>query len=86
MTLSRLLRADAPPAAVLIRLLVGLVFTSEGIQKFLYAETQGAGRFAKTGIAAADVMGPHRWGRNRLRLAASLRTCNTARGSAAPET
>ncbi len=55
---ARLLRADAPPAAVLIRLVVGLVFASEGIQKFLFADAQGAGRFAKIGIPAPEVMGP----------------------------
>lgn len=57
-TLTRILRADAPPAAVLIRLVVGLVFASEGAQKFLFAEAQGAGRFAKIGIPAPEVMGP----------------------------
>jgi putative oxidoreductase len=34
----------------LIRLVVGGVFLSEGIQKFLYPETIGAGRFAKIGL------------------------------------
>lgn len=58
MTLPRLLRADAPPAAVLIRFVVGLVFASEGIQKLVYAEAQGAGRFAKIGIPAPQLMGP----------------------------
>lgn len=53
-----LFRADAPLAAVLIRGVVGLVFASEGIQKFLYADAQGAGRFAKIGIPAPEVMGP----------------------------
>jgi putative oxidoreductase len=57
-SLTRLLRADAPAATVLLRFVVGLVFTSEGIQKFLYAEAQGAGRFAKIGIPAPEVMGP----------------------------
>jgi uncharacterized membrane protein YphA (DoxX/SURF4 family) len=57
-TLTRLLRADAPSAAVFIRFAVGLVFASEGIQKFLYEEAQGAGRFAKIGIPAPEVMGP----------------------------
>jgi len=60
--LSQLLRkaldSRAPPAAVLIRLAVGLVFTSEGIQKFLYPASLGAGRFAKIGIPAPEVMGP----------------------------
>ncbi len=58
MELRRLLRADAPPQAVLIRFVVGLVFASEGIQKFLYASSQGAGRFAKIGIPAPELMGP----------------------------
>jgi len=51
-------KADAPSAAILIRFVVGLVFASEGIQKFLYAEAQGAGRFAKIGIPAPEAMGP----------------------------
>src|SRR5690606_22062991 len=58
MTLARIFRADAPSASVLIRLVVGLVFASEGIQKFLYADAQGAGRFARIGIPAPEVMGP----------------------------
>ncbi len=32
------------------RLVVGLVFLSEGIQKFLFPESVGAGRFAKIGF------------------------------------
>ena len=35
---------------ILIRLIVGLVFLSEGIQKFLFPETVGAGRFEKIGF------------------------------------
>jgi uncharacterized membrane protein YphA (DoxX/SURF4 family) len=49
---------DAPTATVLIRLLVGSVFLSEGIQKFLFPESIGAGRFAKIGIPWPDVTGP----------------------------
>ena len=48
----------APRATVLIRLLVGVVFASEGLQKFLYPDALGAGRFAKIGIPAAYLMGP----------------------------
>lgn len=33
------------------RIIVGLVFLSEGIQKFLFPETVGAGRFVKIGFA-----------------------------------
>jgi uncharacterized membrane protein YphA (DoxX/SURF4 family) len=37
-------------AVVLIRILVGWVFISEGIQKFLFPAALGVGRFAKIGI------------------------------------
>jgi uncharacterized membrane protein YphA (DoxX/SURF4 family) len=53
-----LLHTTAPAATILIRLTVGAVFLSEGIQKFLFAEGQGAGRFAKIGVPAPEVMGP----------------------------
>jgi putative oxidoreductase len=35
---------------LIIRLIVGLIFLSEGIQKFLYPELLGSGRFEKLGI------------------------------------
>jgi uncharacterized membrane protein YphA (DoxX/SURF4 family) len=50
MTLDRLLRSEAPRAVILVRLLVAAVFVSEGIQKFLYADALGVGRFTKIGI------------------------------------
>ncbi|MGE5418758.1 MAG: DoxX family protein [Chloroflexota bacterium] len=37
--------------SVIPRIVVGLVFLSEGIQKFLFPETVGAGRFAKIGFS-----------------------------------
>ena len=42
---------------ILIRLLVGFVFISEGIQKFLFPETRGAGRFEDLGLPAAEFFG-----------------------------
>ncbi len=42
--------SHAPSAVLLIRLLVGWVFLSEGIQKFLYPAALGVGRFEKIGI------------------------------------
>jgi uncharacterized membrane protein YphA (DoxX/SURF4 family) len=54
----RLITTQAPAATILIRLLVGAVFLSEGIQKFLFADAQGAGRFAKIGIPAPQILGP----------------------------
>lgn len=54
----RLLSTNAPAATALVRILVGSVFLSEGIQKFLYPAELAAGRFAKIGIPAPQVMGP----------------------------
>jgi uncharacterized membrane protein YphA (DoxX/SURF4 family) len=54
----RLLAADAPAAVFLIRLLVGAVFLSEGVQKFLFPEELGVGRFRKIGIVAPEVTAP----------------------------
>ncbi len=56
--LDRLLMSTAPAATILIRLAVGAVFLSEGIQKFLDPAARGAGRFAKIGIPFPDAMGP----------------------------
>ena len=50
--------ARAPTAVLLIRLAVGVIFASEGFQKFLYADAQGAGRFAKIGLPMPDLTGP----------------------------
>jgi uncharacterized membrane protein YphA (DoxX/SURF4 family) len=56
--LAKLNRTHAPAAVILVRVLVGWVFLSEGIQKFLYGDAVGAGRFAKIGIPAPEVMAP----------------------------
>src|SRR5690606_19213925 len=52
------LRSDAPAPTLLIRLMVGGVFLSEGIQKFLEPASRGAGRFVKIGLPAAEFLGP----------------------------
>jgi putative oxidoreductase len=41
-----------------IRLMVGGVFLSEGIQKFLFTEALGVGRFTKIGIPAPEFLAP----------------------------
>jgi uncharacterized membrane protein YphA (DoxX/SURF4 family) len=56
--LKRIMDSSAPKWTILIRLAVGVVFASEGIQKFLDPDAFGAGRFAKIGIPAPEVMGP----------------------------
>jgi uncharacterized membrane protein YphA (DoxX/SURF4 family) len=56
--LRRLLDTRATAAVVLVRLLVGAVFLSEGIQKLLFPAALGVGRFAKIGIPAPGFFGP----------------------------
>jgi len=56
--IERLAQSHAPAATILIRVMVGAVFLSEGIQKFLDPATRGAGRFVKIGIPFPEVMGP----------------------------
>jgi len=59
MSLRERLRAtSAPREVVLIRFAVGLIFVSEGTQKFLFPAALGAGRFAKTGIPHPEILGP----------------------------
>lgn len=58
MRVSRLLGSKAPPATVLIRLMVGWVFLSEGTQRFLFPAALGVGRFAKTGFPAPQFFAP----------------------------
>jgi uncharacterized membrane protein YphA (DoxX/SURF4 family) len=50
--------ASAPRSIILIRLLVGCVFFSEGVQKFLFPAALGLGRFQKIGIPAPQFFGP----------------------------
>lgn len=58
MTLRQILFSRHGSAAViLIRLMVGLVFLSEGIQKFLDPDRRGAGRFEKIGLPAPEFLG-----------------------------
>jgi putative oxidoreductase len=53
-----LLRTRESGWAILVRLLVGLVFFPEGLQKLLFSEILGAGRFARIGIPYAELLGP----------------------------
>jgi putative oxidoreductase len=49
---------DAPAATILVRIMTGSVFLSEGIQKFLYPEELAAGCFSQIGIPSPEIMGP----------------------------
>ena len=55
---ARSIRSNAGADAVFIRCLVGGVFFPEGVKKFLFAAQWGAGRFARIGIPAPQVMAP----------------------------
>jgi|ERR1019366_1324131 putative oxidoreductase len=43
---------------ILIRLMMGWVFMSEGIQKFLFPDALGVGRFTRIGIPAPQFFAP----------------------------
>ncbi|MDP8244444.1 MAG: DoxX family protein [Candidatus Hinthialibacter antarcticus] len=56
--LKTILKTNDAASTIIIRVMVGSVFLSEGIQKFLYADSVGAGRFVKIGIPLPEIMGP----------------------------
>lgn len=49
---------DMPTAVIIIRLMTGSVFLSEGIQKFLLPQELGVGRFTKIGIPSPELLAP----------------------------
>lgn len=48
----------APPALLVLRVAIAFVFITEGIQKFLYPDALGVGRFIKIGIPYPEISGP----------------------------
>jgi len=53
----KLLTPSHEKSTFLIRLMVGLVFLSEGMQKFLFPALRGAGRFEKIGLPEPEFLG-----------------------------
>ena len=53
----KLIHTDNSQTTILIRLIVGAVFLSEGIQKFLFPAIRGAGRFEKIGLPSPEFLG-----------------------------
>ena len=49
---------SSPSVTTLIRLMVGAVFLSEAIMKFVFPETLGPGRFSLIGLPAPAIMSP----------------------------
>lgn len=52
----KILIANQSKTTILIRLMVGGVFLSEGIQKFLFPATRGTGRFEKIGLFSPEFL------------------------------
>ena len=53
----KLLKTDDSKTTMLIRIMVGIVFLSEGIQKFLFPAVRGAGRFESIGLPSPEFLG-----------------------------
>ena len=53
----KIINSDNSKTTILIRLMVGSIFLSEGIQKFLFPAIRGAGRFEKIGLPSPEFLG-----------------------------
>jgi uncharacterized membrane protein YphA (DoxX/SURF4 family) len=53
----KIINSDHSKTTILIRLMVGSIFLSEGIQKFLFPAIRGAGRFEKIGLPSPGFLG-----------------------------
>jgi putative oxidoreductase len=54
---SKIIHTDNSKTTIIIRLIVGGVFLSEGIQKLLFPAFRGAGRFEKIGLPSPEFLG-----------------------------
>lgn len=55
---SRTLQTNTDKSLIILRFLIGYVFIMEGIQKFIYSDELGIGRFIKIGIPYAEILAP----------------------------
>jgi uncharacterized membrane protein YphA (DoxX/SURF4 family) len=53
----KVINSSNSKTTILIRLMVGSVFLSEGIQKFLFPAIRGAGRFENIGLPSPEFLG-----------------------------
>ena len=53
----KIIQTGNSKTTIIIRLIVGIVFLSEGIQKFLYPLKRGAGRFEEIGLPSPEFLG-----------------------------
>ena len=54
MFFNKFIQTDNSSTTILIRLMVGLVFFTEGVQKFIYPAALGVGRFTAIGLPAPE--------------------------------
>ncbi|HLW06774.1 MAG TPA: DoxX family protein [Marinilabiliaceae bacterium] len=54
----KIIRSNQSGTTIIIRLMVGAVFLSEGTQKFLFPAIRGAGRFEAIGLPSPEFLGP----------------------------
>jgi putative oxidoreductase len=55
--LKKFLHTDTSKTTLILRLMVGVVFLSEGIQKFLFPLVRGSGRFESIGLPSPEFLG-----------------------------
>ncbi|KRD12089.1 DoxX family protein [Flavobacterium sp. Root901] len=53
----KIINTNNSKTTIIIRLMVGAVFFSEGVQKFLFPAIRGAGRFEKIGLPSPEFLG-----------------------------
>ncbi|AZQ61864.1 DoxX family protein [Flammeovirga pectinis] len=53
----QLIQTNNSKSILLIRIMVGVVFLSEGIQKFIFPALRGVGRFEKIGLPNPEILG-----------------------------
>ena len=53
----KIINTDNSKTTIIVRLIVGVIFLSEGIQKFLFPAIRGAGRFEKIGLPSPEFLG-----------------------------
>lgn len=53
----KIINTNNSNTTIIIRLMVGAVFFSEGVQKFLFPAIRGAGRFEKIGLPSPEFLG-----------------------------
>lgn len=55
--LQKLISTDNSRTTIIIRIMVGIVFLSEDVQKFIFPAIRGAGRFERIGLPSPEFLG-----------------------------